>query len=158
MKRRHLRVQGYRGPYSHCPDSTTTPELTSHIKHFTFKLFKVGHLNLKCYHLCVCFISCVLVLCSACGGLGLTLRQIISPPQETYFYFINTVFFFFFNLSAAASCSLAAVKTLLRYTLHHSVLNRDRVTVKRGTLLFKSYAITLRTHRKMLSRVLKKCS
>lgn len=48
MKRRRLRVQVYRGLYSHCQDSMTTPELTSHIKHFTFKLFKVGHLNLKC--------------------------------------------------------------------------------------------------------------
>lgn len=48
MKRRLLRVQGYRAPYSRCQDSMTTPELTSHIKHFTVKLFKVGQLNLNC--------------------------------------------------------------------------------------------------------------
>lgn len=43
MKRRRLRVQGYRGPYSHGQDSMNTPELTSHIEHFTLKLFKVEH-------------------------------------------------------------------------------------------------------------------
>lgn len=138
MKRRRLGDQGYRGLYSHCQDSMTTRELTSHIKHFTFKLFKVGHLNLKC----------VLVLFSVLGGLSLTLW--LSHLHRKHI-FILLILFFFPRLSAATSCSLAAVK-MLHYTL---VLTWDRVMAKRGTLLLNSYAFELKTYPKTLNRIFK---
>lgn len=80
------------------------------------------------------------MLCSACGGLGLTLTQIISPPRETHFYFINAVLFFLSFCSHflfASSCENAAALHITPFRTHSRQGHGEM-----GNPVVKSYALT----------------